>query len=76
MAGELFARKTKNLVFIFTHFTFIVVLKLGDLEMKNLTTVLHAAALGALDHVVLEHNTGSNSLYLLRSCTRRYPCEP
>jgi hypothetical protein len=57
MAGELFARKTKNMVFIFTHFTFIVVLKLGDLEMKNLTTVLHVAALGALDHVLLEHNT-------------------
>lgn len=46
MAGGLFARKTKNMVFIFTHFTFIVVLKLGDLEMKNLTTVLHIAALG------------------------------
>jgi hypothetical protein len=29
MARELFARKTKNMVFIFTHFTFIVVLKLG-----------------------------------------------
>ena len=57
MAGELFSRKTKNMVFIFTHSTFIGVLKLGDLEMKNLTTVLHVAALGALDHVVLEHNT-------------------